>query len=465
MTGSSGPGISLKTEGARLGGDGGNAADHLRHSTRRTLHRHADERGAIRLEHRRFRRPRRFTARGARAGERRGLFLHAIEAVNIARKYNVPVLILSDQAIATRIEAFEEPTSKSLPGHLAGPAPGARSQALRPRCAGRRHATSPPGTRIMSGKYPIVTGLEHDELGHPTGSPKLHMQMTAKRRKKLQALGRTLPLPSLRARRRQCAARGLGLDAGSDSRSGRSRARRRRQRFLAAHRHISPCRPAWKISFAGFNHVFVVEMNDEGLYGYGQLAGLLRARYCDPKIRGITKPTVDLESPRHSRSRQRQRVTAGLRKLLGAFIIMCDSPLLTHMFSARELNSHQWPRRSPARRGAQRVDQKRNGRRSPDVVPGLRRFLRPRALLQADREAQTLAREDHHRRRHRLLQPVPLFRPGPRRALHSRPRAALRERHFVELGPTCTCSSSAAMATRSPSAAIISITPRARTSR
>ncbi len=30
-------------------------------------------------------------------------------------------------------------------------------------------------------------------------------------------------------------------------------------------------------------------MNDEGLYGYGQLAALLRARYCDPKIRGINK--------------------------------------------------------------------------------------------------------------------------------------------------------------------------------
>ena len=41
--------------------------------------------------------------------------------------------------------------------------------------------------------------------------------------------------------------------------------------------------------FAGFNHVLVVEMNDEGLYGYGQLAGLLRARYGDPKIRGINK--------------------------------------------------------------------------------------------------------------------------------------------------------------------------------
>src|SRR5947207_9326846 len=36
-------------------------------------------------------------------------FYIAIEAVNIARKYSVPVIILSDQAIATRIEAFREP--------------------------------------------------------------------------------------------------------------------------------------------------------------------------------------------------------------------------------------------------------------------------------------------------------------------------------------------------------------------
>jgi 2-oxoglutarate ferredoxin oxidoreductase subunit alpha len=33
----------------------------------------------------------------------------------------------------------------------------------------------------------------------------------------------------------------------------------------------------------------VVEINDEGLYGYGQLAGLLRARYCTDKIQGINK--------------------------------------------------------------------------------------------------------------------------------------------------------------------------------
>ena len=24
---------------------------------------------------------------------------------------------------------------------------------------------------MLDGKYPVVTGLEHDEMGHPTGSP------------------------------------------------------------------------------------------------------------------------------------------------------------------------------------------------------------------------------------------------------------------------------------------------------
>lgn len=54
-------------------------------------------------------------------------------------------------------------------------------------------------------------------------------------------------------------------------------------------KHINPLPPGLENIFAGFNHVFVVEMNDEGLYGFGQLGGLLRARYCDPKIRGINK--------------------------------------------------------------------------------------------------------------------------------------------------------------------------------
>src|SRR5882672_11340082 len=125
-------------------------------------------------------------------------FYTAIEAVNIARKFNVPVLILSDQAIATRIEAFSEPNLEKVCQDISpdlNPVPD-----YKPYDLSAPDSVTPrvvPGTRIQSGKYPIATGLEHDELGHPTGSPKLHMQMTAKRRKKLQALGRTLPVPKV----------------------------------------------------------------------------------------------------------------------------------------------------------------------------------------------------------------------------------------------------------------------------
>ncbi|MEO0445052.1 MAG: hypothetical protein AAF191_03135 [Verrucomicrobiota bacterium] len=41
--------------------------------------------------------------------------------------------------------------------------------------------------------------------------------------------------------------------------------------------------------FDQYENIFVVEMNDEGLYGHGQLATLLRSRFCNPRIRSICK--------------------------------------------------------------------------------------------------------------------------------------------------------------------------------
>src|SRR6185503_5354719 len=116
-------------------------------------------------------------------------FNTAIEAVNIARKYSVPVFILSDQAISTRIEAFPEPNLEKVCQDITPDLTPV--QDYKPYDLSARDGIVSrvvPGTRILSGKYPIATGLEHDELGHPSGSPKLHMQMTAKRRRKLQAL-------------------------------------------------------------------------------------------------------------------------------------------------------------------------------------------------------------------------------------------------------------------------------------
>ncbi len=218
-------------------------------------------------------------------------FYTAIEAVNIARKYNVPVFILSDQAIATRIEAFSEPDLKKVcqditpdltpvadyvPYDLSAP------DSVVPRVV--------PGTRINSGMYPIATGLEHDELGHPTGSPKMHQQMTAKRRKKLQALAATLPTPKVYG-----PPEGNVLLVGWGSTQGPireavDRARAAGDSVSALHiRCINPLPNGLEDIFSGFHHVLVVELNDEGLYGFGQLGALLRARYCDARIRGINK--------------------------------------------------------------------------------------------------------------------------------------------------------------------------------
>ena len=56
-------------------------------------------------------------------------------------------------------------------------------------------------------------------------------------------------------------------------------------------------------------------MNDEGLYGYGQLGGLLRARFCDPKIQGINKTDGLTWKVKEILERAKTAVSAGMRKL------------------------------------------------------------------------------------------------------------------------------------------------------
>jgi 2-oxoglutarate ferredoxin oxidoreductase subunit alpha len=80
-------------------------------------------------------------------------------------------------------------------------------------------------------------------------------------------------------------------------------------------RYINPLPPGLENIFAGFNHVYVVEMNDEGLYGYGQLAGLLRARFCDAKIRGLNKTDGLTWRVREILERAKSTVAASLRKM------------------------------------------------------------------------------------------------------------------------------------------------------
>src|SRR6267143_2155786 len=172
-------------------------------------------------------------------------FYIAIEAARIARKYSTPVFILSDTPLATR---------------------------------------------ILDGKYPLIGGLEHDEMGHPTGSPKLHMAMTAKRRNKLRKLAEEIPVPEVFGDQE-----GDTLLVGWGSTYGPihdavKMAREHGEKIGGIHlRHVHPLPNGLEKIFAKFEHVVTVEMNDQGLYGFGQLATILRARYCEPKIQSVTK--------------------------------------------------------------------------------------------------------------------------------------------------------------------------------
>jgi len=213
----------------------------------------------------------------------------AIEAARIAREYSTPVFILTDMGLSSRIEAFDEPDLSKLMVE-AKPDRSPRGTDFKPYPLDRITRHAPPGARIESGKYPTVTGLEHDELGHPTGSPKLHMQMTAKRRDKIKALAASLPAPEHAGDE---AGDVLLVTWGSSWGPGREALGRIRNAGVkAGHlhlRHIHPLPNGLEATFARFKKIVVAELNDEGLYGFGQLAMMLRARYANPNIVSVTK--------------------------------------------------------------------------------------------------------------------------------------------------------------------------------
>ena len=216
-------------------------------------------------------------------------FYIALEATRIARAYSTPVLILSDQGLSSRIEVFEEPDLAKL---MVDPKPdrSERGADFKPYPLDRITRHAPPGSKILSGKYPTVSGLEHDELGHPSGSPKVHQQMTIKRREKLKQLAATLPAPELNG---DSSGEVLLVTWGSSWGPGREALGRvRKAGVKAGHlhlRHIHPLPNDLEQVFARYHKIVVAELNDEGLYGYGQFAMMLRARYANPAISSVCK--------------------------------------------------------------------------------------------------------------------------------------------------------------------------------
>ncbi|MBE3575854.1 MAG: 2-oxoacid:acceptor oxidoreductase subunit alpha, partial [Firmicutes bacterium] len=137
-------------------------------------------------------------------------FYTTIRAFNMAERYQVPVILLSDQYLGYRTASVDEPDLDRIPlesrlqAHLPGQAPAAGAGAGAAAAAGaaagvgtgadgryRRYldtetGISPTGIPGQEGLMYSATGLEHDEFGVPGYDPGLHQRMTAKRLRKIR---------------------------------------------------------------------------------------------------------------------------------------------------------------------------------------------------------------------------------------------------------------------------------------
>ena len=215
-------------------------------------------------------------------------FYIMIEAAQIARRFSVPVIVLSDQALATRLEAFPYPDLDSLVEEPSLDQTTREAHKPYPLDAPTHHA--PPGTKVVDGRYPTITGLEHDEYGNPSGSAQMHTRMTHRRSEKLRRLAAELPQPEIYG---AGDAKTLLVGWGSTRgviRSVVDQSITSGEPLAALHlRHLNPLPPALAGIFTKYDNVLVVELNEGGVNGCGQLGRLLRAETCQPQIRGVTK--------------------------------------------------------------------------------------------------------------------------------------------------------------------------------
>lgn len=215
-------------------------------------------------------------------------FRIALEAAAIALAYSTPVIILSDQIMANRIEAFPMP---DLPDcRPIQPDLSPRPADFKPYHYDRPTRHAPPGSRMEGSSYPTITGLEHGEDGKPNPGPVNHRKMTLRRREKFRQLASRLPAPEVYGEQA-----GDLLLVGWGSTFGPIRETvdiLRGQGRQAGHchlRHLHPLPAAVPELLSRYKDVVVVEMNDSGLYGSGQLAYHLRAVTCNPRLRSLTK--------------------------------------------------------------------------------------------------------------------------------------------------------------------------------
>jgi 2-oxoglutarate ferredoxin oxidoreductase subunit alpha len=114
-------------------------------------------------------------------------FLITVDAFNIAELYQTPVIVLSDQDIGQRKEAFARPDVSAISvADRRRPTEAELEDYVRFRIT--ESGVSPlshPGLR--GGNY-LASGIEHNEHGAPTANGEIHARMNEKRIRKLAPL-------------------------------------------------------------------------------------------------------------------------------------------------------------------------------------------------------------------------------------------------------------------------------------
>jgi len=116
-----------------------------------------------------------------------GCWRCAGRAFEMAERYQVPVIVLLDLYLSNRYETVVFPSRNPFVHEPPTVIPGEGQGEEYRRYALTDNGVSPRAVPGQSGGIHVATGLEHNEFGRPSDTPKVHTQMSRKRHTKLTA--------------------------------------------------------------------------------------------------------------------------------------------------------------------------------------------------------------------------------------------------------------------------------------
>jgi len=224
-----------------------------------------------------------------------------IQAFNLADRFQMPVIFLTDQSLTARVESVDRDAFQPMElqgrleaqaenrqgdgiyGHIAEAIPvGAASSHDYARYAYSDTGISPISTPGSGSLVYTATGLEHNQHGHPDYEPEDHVAMMKKRYRKLDTARKELPQPEIYGDKDATVGLiGWGSTEGAIQEAV-DRVRARGYKVASLHlRVLSPLPDEALLSFmTSVNTLLVPECNYSG-----QLANLLGAQYGVQPIR------------------------------------------------------------------------------------------------------------------------------------------------------------------------------------